>query len=231
MSEPTCTKHDQKKDVSCNTESCNLRVPLKAKATQKISENKNLKKILKTRPHPELKEQRLLIAVSTNNTERVQELLESGVNPNATDRQLRSALHLASSRGYIDIVRLLLDYGADPNKLDIVHNTPLHLAACLNNFKIIKMLLDAGTNVHSLDVYGKTPVQLAESKLLLLQKSLREGAIELSQLRSEVKQVCSRINVLFVLIIFLEIIQEVVYSQLTLFSHIICQFLEINIKA
>lgn len=189
MSETISTNEQNSTDTS-KVETCNLRIPLKAKAIQKIDETKNLRKILKTRPHPELQEQRLLLAVSTNNTERVQNLLESGVSPNAADKQSRSALHLATSRGYVEIVSLLLGYGADPNKLDIIHNTPLHLAACLNNFQIIKMLLDAGADVRSLDVYGRNPLQLAESKLQLLRRSWKEGAIEMIQLRSQIQQVC-----------------------------------------
>lgn len=173
-----------------NIETQSLHVPLKAKTIQKLDEIKRYKKILKTRPHPELQEQRLLLAVSTNNTERVENLLVSGVSPNAADKQLRSALHLATSRGYVEIVRLLLEYGANPNKLDIIRNTPLHLAACLNNFQIIKMLLDAGADVRSLDVYGRNPLQLAESKLQLLRRSWKEGAIEMLQLRSQIQQVC-----------------------------------------
>lgn len=163
----------------------NLRTPFKAK--QMI--NNEFKKILKNRPHPELEEQRLLLAVTTNNTEKVQKLLESGVSANSTDRQKRSALHLAASRGYIEIVKLLLHHGADPNKQDIIQNTPLHLAACINNLQIVTLLLNAGADVRSLDIYGRNPLQLAESKLQLLQRSWREGAIEMVHLRSQLQMV------------------------------------------
>lgn len=183
-------KDERNKKDSSKVEICNLRVPLKAKAIQKIDESKNLKRILKIRPHSALQEKIFLFAISTNNTERVHKLLKSGIDANVTDEQLRSALHLATSKGYVEIVRLLLDYGADPNKLDSIHNTPLHLAACLNNFQIIKMLLDAGADVRSLDAYGRNPVQLAQSKLQLLRLSWREGTIEVMQLRKQIQQVC-----------------------------------------
>lgn len=190
MSQQTLKESKEDRE-SCKVELSSLRVPLKSKTLTRINESKHYKNILKTRPHPELQEQRLLLAVSTNNTERVLSLLESGVNPDAADKQLRSALHLATSRGYAEIVRHLLDYGADPNKLDIIRNTPLHLAACLNNFAIIKMLLDAGADVRSLDGYGRDPVQLAQSKLQLLRRSWREGSIEMVNLRSQLQQVCA----------------------------------------
>lgn len=137
---------------------------------------------------PTLQEQRLLTAVSTNNTETVKNLLESGVSPNTTDG-LRSALHLAASKGYAEIVELLLKYGADPNKQDIVQNTALHLAACTSNLQIITLLINGGADITSLDIHGRNPVQLAKSKLDILRKSWKEGAIEMIQLRSQLQEV------------------------------------------
>lgn len=151
--------------------------------------NSDLINALKSRLHPELQEQRLLRLVSVHNTEAVEKLLESGVNANCCDRQLRSALHIAASRGYADIVESLLKHGADPNKRDIIQNTPLHLAACTSNLKIITLLINGGANIRSLDLHGRNPLQLAESKLQLLQRSWCEGAIEMIQVRSQIKEV------------------------------------------
>lgn len=50
---------------------------------------------------------RLRRAVSTNDVERVAALLADGANPNCTDCQQRSVLHLAACRGYCDIVRFV----------------------------------------------------------------------------------------------------------------------------
>lgn len=50
---------------------------------------------------------RLCRAVSTNDVERVAALLDDGANPNCTDCQQRSVLHLAACRGYCDIVRFV----------------------------------------------------------------------------------------------------------------------------
>ena len=50
---------------------------------------------------------RLCRAVSTNDVERVAALLANGANPNCTDCQQRSVLHLAACRGYCDIVRFV----------------------------------------------------------------------------------------------------------------------------
>ncbi|GJQ87427.1 hypothetical protein Trydic_g14569 [Trypoxylus dichotomus] len=144
---------------------------------------------LKTHLLPEFQEQRLLKAVSVHNTEAVDKLLQLGVSANSCDRQLRSALHIAASRGYADIVELLLKYGADANNRDIIRNTPLHLAACTSNLKIITLLINGGANIRSLDLHGRNPLQLAEGKLQLLQRKWHEGAIEMVQVRAQIKEI------------------------------------------
>jgi ankyrin repeat domain-containing protein 54 len=107
-------------------------------------------------------ERNLRRAVSTNNTQTVAVLLNSGVSPNAADEFKRAPLHLAACRGYIQILqyvaiiilvmkltrelfgRLLLAKGANPNQKDAMGNTALHLAACTNNVPVVTLLLKAG---------------------------------------------------------------------------------------
>lgn len=145
---------------------------------------------LKYRKLSEANEKKLMRAVTTNNIEMVEELLSSKqVGPNIADNLFRTPLHLAASRSYKEVISVLLKYGADPNQRDIIGNTALHLAACSNNLEIITLLLDAGTDVSSLDKHGRNPLQLAESKLRLLQDKHRGGAIEMTQLRSQLTQV------------------------------------------
>lgn len=168
-------------------ETNNLSAPMKAK--HKLTAHECLKNLTPQHLQEEVQIAKLLLAVSVNNTERVKRLLDLGVSPNSTDHQLRSGLHLAASKGYVEMVKLLLQHGADPNLTDIIKNTPLHLAACLNNLEIITLLLSAGANLKSLDHYGRTPLQLAESKLQLLQRSWKEGTIEMVQLISQLQTV------------------------------------------
>lgn len=115
---------------------------------------------------------KLRYASSTNNTELVSRLLESGADPNTSDEYKRSPLHLAACRGYIHVMQLLLKFGANPNVIDSLGNTPLHLAiisASSNNFNIVVcMLLHNGASVHMFDRSGKTALDLAEAKLRLL---------------------------------------------------------------
>lgn len=57
----------------------------------------------------------LYLAAINNNTVRVRELLDLGVNPNDISQSFgHSALHGASLLGHVDVVNILLENGADP---------------------------------------------------------------------------------------------------------------------
>lgn len=58
-----------------------------------------------------------------------QYLISYGANVNARDADDRTALHYASSDGYMVIVRLLLENNADPFAKSTMGETPIHLAA------------------------------------------------------------------------------------------------------
>uniref|UniRef100_A0A336LM61 CSON013692 protein n=1 Tax=Culicoides sonorensis TaxID=179676 RepID=A0A336LM61_CULSO len=113
-----------------------------------------------------LREKRLLEAVSTNNTEKVKHFLETGqVSPNASDSQKRSALHIATTRNYIEIVKILLEHGANPNQVDSIGNTPLHLASCTKHLETVTLLIKYGASTLMTDRNGFHPLALAYSKL------------------------------------------------------------------
>ncbi|XP_060101463.1 ankyrin repeat domain-containing protein 54 [Heteronotia binoei] len=129
---------------------------------------------------------RLREAANANDLETVQQLLEDGADPCASDDKGRTALHFASCNGNDHIVQLLLDHGADPNQRDGLGNTPLHLAACTNHVPVITTLLRGGARVDALDRAGRTPLHLAKSKLNILQEGLSQS---LEAVRLEVKQI------------------------------------------
>lgn len=54
-------------------------------------------------------ERKLRLAANTNDADRLKSLLESGIDPKASDEFQRTALHLAASKGYTDVVRCGLD--------------------------------------------------------------------------------------------------------------------------
>jgi ankyrin repeat protein len=94
------------------------------------------------------------------------ELLDSNMyDVNCLDDKQRTCLHIASSRGSLDVVRLLLNYGANTNVRDCVGNLPIHLAIISSHVPVVTLLLEAGTDIHSLDVNGKTVLHLAGTRL------------------------------------------------------------------
>ncbi|XP_059472030.1 serine/threonine-protein phosphatase 6 regulatory ankyrin repeat subunit B-like [Neocloeon triangulifer] len=139
-------------------------------------------------------ERNLRRAVSANNIETVETLLNSGVNPNACDEFKRAPLHLAACRGFIQILQLLLDKGANPNQKDSMGNTALHLAACTNNVPVVTLLLKAGTDVCSLDQYGRNPLQLAQTRLKMLQATAASNP-DAMQVKSEVQNVIDMMQI------------------------------------
>ena len=96
--------------------------------------------------------------------ERVNELLEAGVDPNYQDRNGRTALISASANGYLDIVELLLKYDADIHIKNIEGNSALLLAAMHGGPQsrdIVELLLESGANINTRNKRGLTPLMVA----------------------------------------------------------------------
>lgn len=125
-----------------------------------------------TTPIQKENEKKLRYSSLICNTEMLLRLLKIGTNVNCVDSLSRSSLHVAASRGFVDIIKHLLEHGGDPNLKDVVGNTPLHLAVCSATSKkcseVVRLLLRYGSNVHSKDRMGKNPLDLAKSKLALM---------------------------------------------------------------
>ncbi|GER47065.1 potassium channel SKOR family protein [Striga asiatica] len=71
-------------------------------------------------------------------------LIRSGADPNKTDYDGRSALHLAASRGYDDIISFLIQEGVDINAEDNFGNTPLLEAIKSGHDRVISVLSKEG---------------------------------------------------------------------------------------
>ena len=83
-------------------------------------------------------------AIETANLEMVKRILKDGypINTPLNDKKT-SILHLACSRGNVEILKCMINQGADINARDGIEWTPLILAASGGEFECAKHLLDA----------------------------------------------------------------------------------------
>jgi len=70
-------------------------------------------------------EGQLIAAAADNNIGDCHHLLNNGVNPNCSDYDRRTPLHLAVSEGHTEIAKLLLEFKANPHAEDRWGSTPL----------------------------------------------------------------------------------------------------------
>ncbi|XXG85125.1 hypothetical protein AAC387_Pa11g0272 [Persea americana] len=82
----------------------------------------------------------LLYYASKGNKDGVLGELEKGVSPNLADYEKRTALHLASCEGHMEVVELLLEKEANVNSVDRRGRTPLSEARFFGHKDICKIL-------------------------------------------------------------------------------------------
>ncbi|XP_078583018.1 uncharacterized protein LOC144865869 [Branchiostoma floridae x Branchiostoma japonicum] len=111
----------------------------------------------------EQQEKALRDAAEHGDTDRVEQLLEEGVNPDAHANNLwkRTPLHLAAQKGHHETVSALLAAGADVNAQGDWKKTPLHRAAGNGHHETVSALLAAGAHVNVQDDEQRTPLHLA----------------------------------------------------------------------
>ena len=94
----------------------------------------------------------LINAAANGDTRKVLQLLDNGLNVNASFPQDESefsgmtALLIASLRGYPELVEELIKRGADVNQKRYVGDTPLMFAALSGNVKTVNALVQAGAD-------------------------------------------------------------------------------------
>ncbi|GAV91111.1 cNMP_binding domain-containing protein/Ion_trans domain-containing protein/DUF3354 domain-containing protein/Ank_2 domain-containing protein [Cephalotus follicularis] len=103
------------------------------------------------------------------------QLLKRGLNPNESDNNGRTALHIAACKGSENCVLLLLDYGADPNCRDSDGNVPLWEAILNGHEHVVILLVENGANINSGDVGHFACTAAEQNSLNLLMEIDRYG--------------------------------------------------------
>ncbi|XP_029282146.1 ankyrin repeat and SOCS box protein 2-like [Cottoperca gobio] len=123
-------------------------------------------------------ESALLVAVSKDQLQCVQVLLENGSDTDIPNYDKETPLYKACERSSAAMVAALLNHGAAVNTVCIWRCTALHEAACRNSAEICEMLLKAGAKHNLPNMYGITPLFTAaqSGQLAALRLLLKHGA-------------------------------------------------------
>ncbi|KAE9609219.1 putative potassium channel, voltage-dependent, EAG/ELK/ERG, ankyrin repeat-containing [Lupinus albus] len=102
-------------------------------------------------------------------------LLKKGSNPNEVDKEGKTALHHAASKGNEHCVLLLLEYGADPNIKDLEGSVPLWEARLIRQTTIMKLLIDNGADISCANPGHVACTAAAQNNLELLKEVVQYG--------------------------------------------------------
>ena len=93
---------------------------------------------------PEFHNDCALRAIRLNNIEVLTILLEHGLSPNSTNKNMTTFLSIAVKRQRLEIAKLLLQSGADPNYTHCEDKLPLLYAISHNDVSMTNLLLEHG---------------------------------------------------------------------------------------
>ncbi|KAH6803149.1 K+ transporter 1 [Perilla frutescens var. frutescens] len=102
-------------------------------------------------------------------------LLKRGLDPNESDNNGRTAMHIAASQGNENCVLLLLDFGADANSRDSEGSVPLWEAMLGKHGPVVKLLSDNGAILTNGDVGLFSCTAAEQNNLDLLKEIVHHG--------------------------------------------------------
>jgi ankyrin repeat protein len=108
----------------------------------------------------------LYLALLKEDQDMVERLFHNGANAMCKDSHDVTPLHIACSKGNVDLVRYLIYEGASSsiNAQDSKGDTPLHIACSVNSSDVVKYLLEQEANVNCTNLDGTAPLHIACSK-------------------------------------------------------------------
>ncbi|KAB2090075.1 hypothetical protein ES319_A03G101900v1 [Gossypium barbadense] len=118
---------------------------------------------------------RLNCAAYNGDLYRLKCLIGAGADPNKTDYDGRSPLHIAASRGYEDITGFLIEQKVDLNISDKSGNTPLLEAIKHGHDQVTYLLVQAGALLAMDDAASFLCMTVARRDLDLLKRALAVG--------------------------------------------------------
>lgn len=105
-----------------------------------------------------------LLAAEQGNANELQACLDKGVDINATNRQKRTAVIIASLHKHYSCVELLISAGADIDKQDQTCFNPFLISCLTNDVTLLRIVLPANPDLDRLTRFGGVGITPASEK-------------------------------------------------------------------